>query len=207
MDWIPTLSLSSKLFLTSYSVVLLSKFIHGVVCRSNNTTYKVSVVTQVQYFTRTISSLSLEELMLLRLRVKYLDEEKDNSFRETVWRNLGNTFARTAILCRLLSALFFHNAKTSKSYTSKSPSISLNSKEYFKRHLLTLSTEFLTVLIIPWLKREWLLIPGTGGMKKDSLITNVCAFLLPLRHCIHENKLVMENSQEAAVTLLTSTLV
>lgn len=54
--WIPTLSLQSKLFLTSYSVVLLSKFTHGVVCRSSNTTYKLSVVTQVHYFTRTYKS-------------------------------------------------------------------------------------------------------------------------------------------------------
>lgn len=142
--------------------------------------------------------------MLIRLRVKHLGEEKGNSLGETIWRNLGNICGRKAILCRLLSALLFHYTETFKTCTSRSPSISLNSKEDFKRHPLTLTV---LLLSIAWLQTEGFFISGTGGVQKGCLMANVCGFPLALRYHIHETKLVTENSQEVAVTLLPSTLV
>jgi len=45
-------------------------------------------------------------------------------------------------------------------------------------------------------------ISGTDDIEKDFLMANVCAFHFVLRYRIHETKLVTENSQEIAVTLL-----
>lgn len=129
--------------------------------------------------------------MLIRLKVKHLGEEKDISLGETIGSNLGNVLGRKAISCRSLSALLFHYTETFKTCTTRFPSISLNSKEDFKRHPLIVSV---------------LLLTSYGFQQRGSslqvqmvwkrIVASMCAFHFALRYRIPETKLVMENSQE-----------
>lgn len=174
-DQIPALSVLSKEFSSSCSVTLI-------------------IFVTLFYQNTDINTLCSDELMVIRLSEAFW-WGKDTDLGETTRRNLGNAFARNVIFCMLLLALFSYYTETSKTYTSSSPSISLNPD--FKKHPLTLSVLLLTLL---WLQTEGSSLQ-VQWYEKGFFYGSCLLFTFPW-----DTSSNLENLQEDAITFLPSTL-